>query len=33
MFKSIEVKKFVEPYVDLGNLLLIDRDSLDNNDK
>lgn len=33
MFKSIEVKKLIDPYVDLGNLLLIDRDPLGNEER
>lgn len=31
MFKSIEVEKLVDPFVDTGNLLLIDKDPLDPN--
>lgn len=30
---STEVEKLIEPYVDLGNLLIIDNDPLSENDK
>lgn len=33
MFKSIDVKKLVEPLVDLGNLLVVDKDPIEEIEK
>lgn len=33
VYKSTDVSKLTEPYLDLGNLLIIDRDPIINNSK